>query len=469
VNAGFDGEHPRPSSVEGSSGQTAPLAAAGKSLSIELKRLLAELLQMRVDTLRTFPHTPSPFGAFLLPKLRVGNPLVRDIEIAANTLLQGSPTLDQPPAAQTIRVATSRRADAPPINLEGTPIHSGRASIHLRSSYRRTYVNVPQPWRRGRHERRKNCQVRNKQMHPKFLTLKKAWLCLTAVTAAVLFLNETAEVRASAREISVRPHETDAAITLADKPHYVAYDSQAVGGLLFVFMPGTGGTAQRSPLLDTAIEQRYRAISLSYPNTPAVAQVCVGSGDHLCAAKFREKRAFGSNKTSDIADAPADSIVNRLTKLLQYLSVTQANSGWDKYLLDGKPRWNCIVLGGQSQGGGMAAFIAKKRAVARVISFSGGWDNQGQPGPVRPADVAAWYSAPASTPADRWFGTYHEKEENAAAIARTYDAMGIPKGNVVVFRTPVPKGTAHGFGANNPANVAEWRRLLGDGAASECK
>jgi hypothetical protein len=306
-------------------------------------------------------------------------------------------------------------------------------------------------------------------MRPKFLGLKKARLSRAAVTVAILVLIGAAEVKASVREILVRPHETDPAIALADMPHYVAYDLQAVGGLLFVFMPGTGVTAQPSPLLDTAIERGYRAISLSYHNTPAVAQVCVGSRDRLCAAKFRQKRVFGSNETSVIADTPADSIVNRLTKLLQYLSVTDANGRWDKYLLDGKPRWNCIALGGQSQGGGMAAFIAKEHAVWRVITFSGGWDNRGQPGPVRPADVAAWYSAPASTPANRWFGTYHQQEENAAAIARTYDALGIPKGNVVVFRTPVPKEGAHGFGANNPANVAEWHRLLGDGALVDCK
>jgi hypothetical protein len=217
--------------------------------------------------------------------------------------------------------------------------------------------------------------------------------------------------------------------------------------------------------LNTAIKQGYRAISLSYPNIPAVAQVCVGSGDRLCAAKFRQKRVFGSNETWDITGTPADSIVNRLTKLLQYLAATDKNSRWDEYLSGDQPRWNRIAVGGQSQGGGMAAFLAKKRVVARVVTFSGGWDNRGQPGPVRPADVAAWYSTPAATPAGRWFGTYHEQEEHAAAIARTYDALGIPKGNVVVFRTPVPRGMAHVFGVNNPANVFEWRELLGEGGS----
>lgn len=299
-------------------------------------------------------------------------------------------------------------------------------------------------------------------MHPNFAEFKH-WRGLIAVTIGISLLST--EVQAAIREIFVKPHETDPAITLADKPHYVGYDPQAVGAQLFVFLPGTGGTPGRSLLLNTAIEQGYRAISLSYPNIPAVAQVCVGSGDRLCAAKFRQKRVFGSNETWAIAGTPADSIVNRLTKLLQYLAATDKNSRWDEYLSGDEPRWSRIAVGGQSQGGGMAAFLAKKRVVARVITFSGGWDNQGQPGPVRPADVAAWYSTPASTPAGRWFGTYHEQEEHAAAIARTYDALSIPRGNVVMFRTPVPRGMAHVFGVNNPANVSEWRRLLGEGGS----
>jgi hypothetical protein len=301
-------------------------------------------------------------------------------------------------------------------------------------------------------------------MHPRFAEFKY-WRSSIAATIGILLLSGAAEPQAAIRQIFVKRHETDANITLADKPHYVAYDPHAVGAKLFVFLPGTGGTPGRSLLLNTAVEQGYRAISLSYPNIPAVAQVCVGSGDRLCAAKFRQKRVFGSNETWAIAGTPADSIVNRLTKLLQYLAATDKNSRWDEYLSGDEPRWSRIAVGGQSQGGGMAAFLAKKRVVARVITFSGGWDNRGQPGPVRPADVAAWYSTPASTPAGRWFGSYHQQEENAAAIARTYDALGIPRGNVVVFRTPVPRGTAHGFGVNNPANVSEWRSLLGDGGA----
>jgi len=38
------------------------------------------------------------------------------------------------------------------------------------------------------------------------------------------------------------------------------------------------------------------------------------------------------------------------------------------------PKWGRIVLAGQSQGAGMAAFIAKRQAAARVILFSSPWD-----------------------------------------------------------------------------------------------
>jgi hypothetical protein len=296
-------------------------------------------------------------------------------------------------------------------------------------------------------------------MFPKFMNLKW-WTILIAAAIAPLCLAGTS---GKAKEIFVRPSETDAAIAQADAPHLVAYNPQSTSDRLLVFLPGTAGMPEWMPLFGMAAELGYRVISLSYRNMPAVAQVCIGSGEQLCAQKFRQKRIFGNNVTRAIADTPADSIVNRLTKLLRYLSATDRTGRWGDYLADGEPLWSRITVAGQSQGGGMAAFLAKKHALARVIMFSGGWDNRGQPGPVRPADIAAWYSAPSVTPVSRWYGTYHAQEENAAAIAQTYAALRIPRDHVIVFRRPVPPGNAHGFGVHNPANAPEWRTLLGEG------
>jgi len=293
----------------------------------------------------------------------------------------------------------------------------------------------------------------------------KRWVILLAVTIPLLCFVKINGVKA--KEIFIRPSETDRGITQANEPHLVAYNPRSAGDGLLVFLTGTGGKSEWMPFFGMAAEEGYRVISLSYRNTPAVAQVCIGSGDRLCAQNFRQKRIFGSNVSQVITDTPADSIVNRLTKLLRYLSATDEAGRWGEYLADGQPLWSRITVAGQSQGGGMAAFLAKKHTVARVIIFSGGWDNQGQPGPVQPGGIAAWYSMPSATPAAVWYGTYHVQEENAAVIEKTYGALSIPKDNVISFRRPVPPGgNPHGFGVYNPANAQEWRRLLGDGRSN---
>ena len=57
----------------------------------------------------------------------------------------------------------------------------------------------------------------------------------------------------------------------------------------------------------------------------------------------------------------------------------------------------------------MAELIAQTETVARVISFSGGWDYADS----RAKKIAGWYSKNATTPMDRWFATYNVNE-NAA-------------------------------------------------------
>lgn len=53
---------------------------------------------------------------------------------------------------------------------------------------------------------------------------------------------------------------------------------------------------------------------------------------------------------------------------------------------------------------------------------------------------------------------------NQSQGSRDDDVLGIPKSNVVVFDAPVDKEKAHGFGAGSPANVQQWRTLLGEGS-----
>jgi len=167
---------------------------------------------------------------------------------------------------------------------------------------------------------------------------------------------------------------------------------------------------------------------------------------------------FGTNLTSLIPDEPQDAIVNRLTKLLIYLKDFDKKGNWDIYLKkDGSVDWAMITVSGQSQGGGMAAFIAKRCMVNRIITFSGGWDYSAV------NKIANWYFQPSITPSDRWFGTYNIKEPTASVIAKTYKAMAIPENHIYPLSLDVRKGKrAHGEGIQNIAYKKIWIKLLGN-------
>jgi len=264
-------------------------------------------------------------------------------------------------------------------------------------------------------------------------------------------------------QFEIKPSITDPSITNADTPHLVIYNSNIKQGKLLLFMPGTNGIATKGPIafFTTAIEQGYRVIGLSYINTPAISQICINdilANCEDCAEKFRQYRIYGDNSFSLIDDKPQDAIVNRLTKLLKYLVEYDKQGNWGMYLENDAPKWDQIALTGQSQGGGMAAFIAQKIMVARVISFSGGWDYSVK------GVIAKWYFNPSVTPADRWFGTYNVAEANAEIIDATYRAMGILDNHIYALNVSVPEGQkAHTNGVYNTAYKNTWIEMLGTG------
>ncbi|SDS60074.1 hypothetical protein SAMN05192545_1689 [Maribacter dokdonensis] len=263
--------------------------------------------------------------------------------------------------------------------------------------------------------------------------------------------------------LKIKPSETDSRITKADTPHFIAYNPSNEQGKLLLFIPGTNGIVLKGPknLFATAIEQGYAVINMSYINTPAIARICKGENleaNANCAADFRNWRVYGNTEFPLIEDASYDAIVNRLTKLLMYLSENDKQGNWNRFLENGSPKWSEIALAGQSQGGGMSAFIAKTHLVARVIDFSGGWDYSAK------NEIANWYSTASVTPVDRYYGTFHKKEPMAETIEKTYKAMNIPEDHIYGFDMDVPKGKrAHSNGVRNLGYKDQWIALLGKG------
>jgi hypothetical protein len=244
----------------------------------------------------------------------------------------------------------------------------------------------------------------------------------------------------------VRPADTDPKIDHFLKDHYVIYN-RAVrhNGRIFLFLPGTFATPSLYQfVLDEAAQAGYKAIGLEYvddtpdPRASAVGQICVRNPDPACSARVRLARMSGGDAGPGASVTPANSIDNRLAKLLAYLDRIHPAEGWAAYLSRGAVAWSRVAVGGHSQGAGMAAFTAKQRAVARVALWSGPADYV-----AATRSLAPWISAPGATPADRWYAIVHRDEIGAQRLLAAYAALGIPGTPAIV--NGAPTAAAHEF------------------------
>lgn len=316
----------------------------------------------------------------------------------------------------------------------------------------------------------------DRHSNPSRRAVAAAALCLTLVAGALAAASQTpspAAAPVAGREnrviYRVRPSEADPTVQRFDEAHYIAFDRPAPDTELVVMMTGTGGRPEyMAPIINFAADQGYRAVGVSFPTRPAVVQVCATRPDPDCSGDFRRKRLYGEGDFALIDDVLNETIVHRLTLLLRHLDRTHPDEGWGAYLRGDKPDWSRIIVSGQSQGAGMAAYIAKRELVARAVLFSSPWDYS--PGPT----PAAWLDDPGVTPPDRWYGVYHRDETAADLLARSYAILGIPADHIKVVdldsgrleATPQRPNPYHVIGIRDPRMVEDWRRLFGRGRPS---
>jgi len=252
------------------------------------------------------------------------------------------------------------------------------------------------------------------------------------ITSSVAVLTVTAP---ASTERQVNATTTDAAITAvpasAEAPHVAINPSPAVSarGKLLVFLPGTQGRpSQYTYLLRAGAARGFHAIGLNYFNQTAMGALCQLSVDPDCYWQARNQVVFGSGLpvTGQTAVTPADSIVNRLNKLLIWLNTTQPGEGWGQYLLPANTvDWSKVVLAGHSQGGGHVAVLVKSVALARAVYFSSPEDwNEVTDKP------ATWIALRANvTPASLQFGFGSDDDilvPNAHAFVH-WTALGLTK------------------------------------------
>ena len=238
----------------------------------------------------------------------------------------------------------------------------------------------------------------------------------------------------------VAPQATDPAIDRYLDNHYAWLDTTArTNHKLLLFLPGTGLTpAVYQHVQQEAARLGYRVIGLMYPNTPGLAKVCPSDPDPAaCYENSRLEIIDGIDRTPWVDVNPANSIDNRLTKVLQYLARQYPDEEWERFLVHNQPKWSQIAVSGHSQGGGQAAMLAKIRLVARVVLFSAVTDS------LRGASVP--WVATHVTPSDRYYGLDHDLDEQYRSIRASWDSLSLASfGPAVAPETsPPPYGLTH--------------------------
>ena len=228
---------------------------------------------------------------------------------------------------------------------------------------------------------------------------------------------------------AVQPRMTDHEIDNWRDEHYVAVDpTLPLKNKLLVFFCGSYGIPIRQRMIiHLAAQMGYHAINLSYPNSWTVGGLCAES-DHLdCHEQVRLEIIDGVTRSGLVQIGRANSITNRLTKLLHFLQMEHGADGWSHYLCDGDINWGSIVVAGHSQGGGQAALLAKLHCVDRVLMLASPVDYV-----RRRRTHAAWLAKPGATPQDRFFGFAHTYDKGFDRIQEVWELLGMAAGGAVV-------------------------------------
>jgi len=247
--------------------------------------------------------------------------------------------------------------------------------------------------------------------------------------------------------ISVIPKATDSAIGATyNTPHCIYVNRRIVvekdpalprdRHQLLLFLTGTGGQAQGArAFCELAADLGYHVVSLMYPDD-IPATICRRDEDPFAFEAFRMAIIHGG-QTPHVTVARADSIENRLAKLLLHLTPLRPKESWGQFLNDDRSiRWEMIAVAGQSQGGGHAALIAIKHRVARVICTGAPKDYS-----VRHDTPAAWYNEESATPKACFFAFNHRQDPKGCTpeqLLRNLSALGLN-----AFGPPVDVVTVH--------------------------
>ncbi|NNC10283.1 hypothetical protein HII28_00070 [Planctomonas sp. JC2975] len=272
---------------------------------------------------------------------------------------------------------------------------------------------------------------------------RRVWTTAAVGTAAVL-VAALLTGAALLNQSSSSPMPTGTGKVLSFKLPYLEHGvdnpnaqevAQHVGGdaPLLVFLPATGEVPNDyREYLSTAAAVGYNVLGLDYWNTgKSVTRTCRGHAH--CYTMLQQNRYDGTSPSRYSRIDAANSILRRFRAAIDYLDTQDPGGYWARFLVNGHPAWNDVVLAGHSQGGGESAFISHFHEVRGVLMYSSPVETYG--------DVSAsWMRSKGETPVSRMYGFDDVHDMYFDRITDSWTKLGMGTPSISEAR-PVPTGS----------------------------
>ncbi|CAG5080183.1 T9SS type A sorting domain-containing protein [Parvicella tangerina] len=208
------------------------------------------------------------------------------------------------------------------------------------------------------------------------------------------------------------------------KKHQVFYNPTSTSNeILLLHLVGTIDNPNSTTYFPTlATEHGYHVINLMYRNWNSAHNACASSTDPNCYLNFRKEIIEGVDYSSEANVNAANSIQNRLIKLLEYLQSNYPGQGWDQFFDGSLIHWDKIMVSGHSQGGGHAAVIAMTEPVQRVLMFASPNDYSDTLNAL-----ASWPSSSHLVPDSNYYGfnAYYDDAVDFYKQMEAWNALGL--------------------------------------------
>lgn len=266
---------------------------------------------------------------------------------------------------------------------------------------------------------------------------------------------------------SVNPNVTDPLITGDAVSTHLAYAPTGTPqNKLAVIVPGTSATTLAFGELANVVRAAgYHVIVLRYPSSLGTTGACPDGGAATypdCFREFRSEVVFGSDVQDPVGETydhpiaavnASNSVVNRLTKLLDHLVQVAPTSGWDKFQFRTagvcsqvnttyggcSVDWSKVAVVGHSQGAGVGLYLAKFYPLSRVVMLSGSFDAYDLGGGSYA--VAPWITeGPLQVSPTNVRTLLHTSDPAIGRMRAVENGLGIPGAEVNVTGTAAPYG-----------------------------